>query len=346
MTGPRAKAKTSAARLVVRLEEKVPEWMQEMKVPGVALAIIERGRLAWQGVFGVMDAESRQPISSKTIFTSCSLAKPVFAYFALKLCDQGILNLDTPLTKYTPEKYLAGDSRLELITARHVLSHTTGFQNWREEDGKPLGIHFTPGEKWNYSGEGYSYLGQVVTRLMGKSFEEYMQKQILNPFQMSSSSYIWTEEIGQRMARPHDKDGRVMENNKKPTHESVARYGPAGDLLTTVEDYSRFLMETLDPKPVDEFRLSRPMRNEMLRPQIKAPDTDPPSAWALGWQIFHDQGLDLIGHAGMDNGWRTIAFGAPANKSGYVAMTNSENGSGLLARLLLFEATQAFLRQV
>jgi CubicO group peptidase (beta-lactamase class C family) len=333
-----------AVRLAARLDEKVPQWMQEMKVPGLSLAIIEGGKLARQSSFGVTDAESREPINSETIFTSCSMAKPVFAYFALKLCDRGILHLDTPLTKYTPEKYLEGDSRLELVTARHVLSHTTGFQNWREEDGKPLRIHFTPGEKWSYSGEGYSYLGQVITRLMGKPFEEYMHEQLLNPFRMSSSSYIWTEGIGQRMARPHAKDGGVMASNKKPTHESVARYGPAGDLLTTVGDYSKFLIETLEPKPADEFRLSRQMRNEMLRSQVKAPDTDPPSEWALGWQKFHDRGLDLIGHGGMDSGWRTVAFGVPANKCGYVAMTNSENGSALLARLLLFEATQEFLR--
>ena len=76
------------------------------------------------------------------------------------------MNLDTPLTQYTSERFLEGDSRLDLITARHVLSHTSGFPNFRSNK-KPLKIHFTPGEKWSYSGEGYSYLQSVVTHLLG-----------------------------------------------------------------------------------------------------------------------------------------------------------------------------------
>ena len=84
----------------------------------------------------------------------------------MKLCEKGVMDLDTPLTKYTSERFLEGDPRLDLITARHVLSHTSGFQNWRSEK-EPLKIHFKPGEKWSYSGEGYSYLQSVVTHLIG-----------------------------------------------------------------------------------------------------------------------------------------------------------------------------------
>lgn len=95
------------------------------------------------------------------------MSKPVFAYAVLKLCEKGVIHLDTPLTKYTSDRFLQGDPRLDLITARHVLSHTSGFQNWRS--GKePLKIHLEPGEKYLYSGEGYSYLQSVVTLLTGQ----------------------------------------------------------------------------------------------------------------------------------------------------------------------------------
>jgi len=82
------------------------------------------------------------------------LTKPVVAYAALKLADQGKLDLDAPLSRYLPAPYIDGDARLEQITARRVLSHNSGFPNWRPE-GKPLVIHFTPGERFSYSGEGF-----------------------------------------------------------------------------------------------------------------------------------------------------------------------------------------------
>ena len=75
------------------------------------------------------------------------MSKPVFAYAVLKLCEMGLLDLDTPLTRYTPERWVPNDPRLDLITARHVLSHTSGFQNWRAS-GTPLSIDFTPGARW------------------------------------------------------------------------------------------------------------------------------------------------------------------------------------------------------
>jgi len=83
------------------------------------------------------------------MFEAASMSKPLFAYAVMKLCEKGVMNLDTPLTKYTPERFLKGDPRLDFITARHVLSHTSGFQNWRSEK-EALKIHFTPGEKYLY----------------------------------------------------------------------------------------------------------------------------------------------------------------------------------------------------
>src|SRR5207248_1472461 len=115
----------------------------------------------------VKHAASKETVDMDTVFEAGSTSKPVFAYAVLKLCEKGVMNLDTPLTKYTSRRFLEADPRLELITARHVLSHTTGFQNWRSKE-EPLKIHFTPGEKWSYSGEGYGYLQSVVTQLTGK----------------------------------------------------------------------------------------------------------------------------------------------------------------------------------
>jgi CubicO group peptidase (beta-lactamase class C family) len=153
----------------------------------------------------------------------------------MKLCEKGVLNLDTPLTRYTAKRFLAGDPRLDLITARHVLSHTGGFQNWRSEK-EPLKIHFTPGEKYLYSGEGYYYLQSVVTHLTGHvnrkdcakytddlnvcatDIEAYIKANLLTPFQMASSGCVWNDTFARRMARPHDESGKPTENKKSLRH--------------------------------------------------------------------------------------------------------------------------------
>ena len=177
------------------LENKVPAWMTENKVPGVSIAVIENAKIAWRRALGVKDVASNVPVDADTMFEAASMSKPVFAYVVMKLCETGVMDLDTPLTRYTSERFLEGDRRLDLITARHVLSHTTGFQNWRSEK-EPLAIHFAPGEKYMYSGEGYNYLQTVVTRLLGQPFETYMKARLLGPLGMTSSGYAWTDALG------------------------------------------------------------------------------------------------------------------------------------------------------
>src|SRR5262249_48162527 len=160
--------------------------------------------------FGFRDSVSKAPVDNGTVFEVASVSKTVFAYAVMKLCQKGVLGLDTPLTRYTAERYLEGDPRLDLITARHVLTHTTGFQNWRSAE-EPLKIHFRPGQQFSYSGEGYSYLQSVVTHLTGhvnpKECDTYeaglevcatdidatMKANLLAPFGMASSGYLWND---------------------------------------------------------------------------------------------------------------------------------------------------------
>ena len=122
-----------------QLQADIPKLMQQADVPGFAIALIQDGRPLRIYNFGFKNAETKQPVTDDTIFEAASLSKPVFAYAVLKLVDQGKLGLDVPLTTYLPKPYIEGDPRLEKITARIVLSHRTGFRNWRG-DGNPLAV--------------------------------------------------------------------------------------------------------------------------------------------------------------------------------------------------------------
>ena len=139
-----------------------------------------------------------------------------------------------PLTKYTNTRYVSNDPRLDLITARHVLMHSTGFPNWRSAN-RPMAINFTPGQKFSYSGEGYSYLQSVITHLTGRldsnrcgayesgvrfcatDIADYMQTRLLRPFHMNSSTYLWSEQLAKNLARPHGKHGEPQ-----PFHRTTA----------------------------------------------------------------------------------------------------------------------------
>lgn len=351
-----------SAHLIADLEEQIPELMAAAHVPGLTIAIVRDGQLFWRRAFGVESVTTRKPVDNDTVFEAASTSKPVFAYAVMKLCERGVMDLDAPLTRYTAERFVPNDPRLDLITARRVLSHTTGLPNWRSADD-PLAIRFTPGEQWSYSGEAYSYLQSVVTQLAGgrpnpdacgnfeqgvkvcamqPSIDYYMWANILVPFGMTSSGYMWNERIAQHMAAGHDQQGNPTGLNRRPDGQTLSRYGMAGGLCTTATDYAKFLMEVINPKPADQFRLSAASLREMLRPQIRRNDA---SSWALGWEINHTADGDFIRHGGGNPGYSCFVAGSVERKTGYVIMTNGENSgyTGVIAPLISGDTLSAFL---
>src|SRR5688572_28712783 len=151
-------------------EVLISELLAEHETPGAAVGLINAGERTIVTV-GSRGAD-RGRVERDTIFAAASLTKPVFAAGVMALVDDGTLELDRPLGEYLPEPYLAADDRTASITARMVLSHTTGFPNWREGSddrvhpsrGAPR-LRWPPGTRWGYSGEGFSYLQHVVEQL-------------------------------------------------------------------------------------------------------------------------------------------------------------------------------------
>jgi len=201
--------------LITRLERVIPQLMKEADVPGLSMALIREAKVFWQHGFGVKNAETKEPVNESTVFEAASLSKPVFAYAVLKMVESGKLDLDTPLTRYLPGAYVEMDERLNRITARRVLSHTTGFPNWRPR-GQPLKIHFTPGERFSYSGEGFVYLQKVVEKLSGQPLDAFMKKNVFEPLGMSSSSYVWLDTYDSLKATGHNPSGSVT-GKRHPT---------------------------------------------------------------------------------------------------------------------------------
>ena len=339
------------------LERLIPELMSKSLVPGASIAVLKDAKVVWHREFGVRDALSRAPVNENTVFEAASVSKTVFAYAVMQLCDRGTLALDRPLTSYVRERVLEGDPRLDLITARHVLSHTSGFQNFRTR-AEPLRIHFTPGERFEYSGEGYWYLQSVVTALLGKvdpatcgtyeaglavcatDIDEYLKRNVLVPLRMNNSSYVWNETLERDAARPHDAAGAPLPL-ARPSAVDAARYAAMGGLRTTALDYANFLSEILDPSAAPPIRLPAAIRQEMFRQQVRVDDTN---GWALGWEVHSTGQGDLIQHEGGQTGFLAFTAASVDRRSGYVILTNSANGwkvflnerfNSLITRILL-----------
>jgi len=171
----------------------LPEWMRAFGVPGVAIAVVEQGELAWHRGFGVADVESGAPVDADSVFECASLSKPVFAYLVLQLVDAGALQLDRPLVDYHRPDFLADDDpQLARISVRDVLRHSSGLPDWRAHpDRDPLRTLVAPGQRVNYSGEAFFWLQRVVETVTGQSLDQLARERLFGPAGMQGSTYTW-----------------------------------------------------------------------------------------------------------------------------------------------------------
>jgi len=296
------------------LEAEIPKLMEAADIPGLSMAVIRNGEIFWSGTFGVRNRETNEPVDENTIFEAASLTKTVTAVAVLKLVERGVLDLDTPLSEYLPYPKLAGDERYKKITARHVLTHTTGLPNWGNK------LLREPGELYGYSGEGFLYLGRTLEKLTGMTLEEFVRKEIFDPLEMSRTSYVWNELYAANGASGHDRHGFA-----NPLRQRTDPNGGAS-LITTAKDYAAFLCsiindQVLKPETIDM----------MLMPHVKATSRreegklDDYVSWGFGWGIQPGNGKNGFWHWGDNGDLRAFTVSYRERKEGLVFFANSEN---------------------
>jgi CubicO group peptidase (beta-lactamase class C family) len=321
---------------VAKLEQLIPQLMSEAEVPGLAIALIRDSKVIWTQNYGFANTETKVPVNNATVFEAASLTKPVFAYAVLKLVDAGKLNLDTPLIKYLPGRYDVGDdARLDQMTARHVLSHTTGFPNWRPRGAKELKIHFTPGDHFSYSGEGFVYLSKVVEHITGESTEAFVKRMVFDPLEMKSSTLVWRNDYESLKAFNHDWAGGVS-GRRKPDQANAA-----ASLQTTANDYAKFVIAMLKGnglKPATARLMLTPQSNVTLNGafNLDKPDAKRSSdvLWGLGWGLEKTAEGTAFWHWGDNGDTKAFVLAYPQRKTGLVMFANSANGLSLLNELV------------
>ncbi|MBA5791705.1 class A beta-lactamase-related serine hydrolase [Flavobacterium sp. xlx-214] len=300
----------------------IENWLSENKIKTLGLGIIENGKLKQVKVFGEISEGNSAPYN--TIFNVASLTKPITAMVALKLVSEGKWNLDEPIYNYFTDADIAKDPRNKKLTTRLILSHQTGFPNWRSEtENKKLQFLYEPGTKYGYSGEGFEYLRKALEKKFKKPLEKLAEELVFQPLKMKDSDLIWTKNTDEsRFAIGYDENGNPYKTIKNKTSNA------ADDLLTTIEDYGNFLVNILNGG-----NLSENVYQEMLKKQVKTKDN---KYFGLGFEMYDlGNGEMAVSHGGSDLGTQCITFLFPKTKNGILIFTNSTVGYKIFNPLLI-----------
>ena len=318
--------------------------MEQYKVPGVSIAVINNGNIEWAQGYGMADVEQQRPVTTETRFQAASISKPVAAMAALRLVDQGLMDLDADVNvklrswKVPENKFTIKNK----VTLRRLLNHSAGTTVWGfpgyasgatvpatvavlngEGNTDPITVYKEPGESWQYSGGGYTIVQLLLSDIVRKPFPEIMSEMVLQPVGMNSSTY--EQPLPERWhiyaASGYRGDGTKVKGNWH-TYPEMAAAG----LWTTPSDLGRFAIAIQRAYAGEgETVLTHAMVQQMLTPGM--------NNHGLGPGISED-GLHF-GHGGANEGFRCEFMAFTEGGNGVVVMTNSDNGGKLAHEIIL-----------
>lgn len=205
--GARAAPQTARTNWIpnAALEVSIAAYMAQHGVPGLAIAVVHDGQLAWEGHYGVSNVQHGTPINKRTLFQAASLTKPVFAYGVMKLIEAGKLGLDSRLADYVLPPGVSRSDWTRAITVRHVLTHSTGLPNWRDDADihSDMAPQFEPGTGYSYSGEAFHWLQMVVETITGVGIRDVLRRLVLEPAGLLDMEMMWTPERDAREVYGH-----------------------------------------------------------------------------------------------------------------------------------------------
>lgn len=302
------------------IESFIDQQMEALEVPGISLAIINDGEVVYHLVKGYADIDRKEKVTNRTIFEGASLSKPLFAYFVMGFVEEGKLDLDKPLYEYLPYEDIAYDKRYKKVSARMVLTHTTGFPNWRSDhEGGKLFISFEPGTAFQYSGEGYQYLAKVLAHILetdDAGLEKIYQERVARPLNLKYTKYIQDSTNMNNKARGYT-DGKAVAEDDDPKI-----FGSAFSIHSEAMDFSHWLITLMNKEG-----LSQESYNELFKTQFVLPDGHPQKQegitdWTLGFAKATMPFGSAYGHGGNNPGYASIFIIVPQTKWGYVLFTN------------------------
>jgi CubicO group peptidase (beta-lactamase class C family) len=301
-------------------DSAIVRLMQERHIPVLGLGFINNGKVVLSKVYG--ELKTGVPAPANTLFNVASVTKTITTLVTLRLVNAGKWNLDEPICHYWTDPDVKADPRSKRLTTRHILTHQTGFPNWRwMTPSKKLAFEFEPGLKFQYSGEGMEYLRHALEKKFHRSLEQLADSLIFKPLHMNDTHLIWNDTMLDHFAVAHNDKGEALEivKNSEPS--------AADQLKTTVADYNRFMIWVMNGAG-----LSKSLYQQMTSPLSRIKEN---KFIGLGWAIYPDIGGEFgLSHSGIDPGVNTIVFVLPKSKRALLIFTNSDNGPQIYSELV------------
>lgn len=308
-------------------EAELDSLRVELRIPGISAAIAEDGAIVWSKGFGYADAEAERVATPSTPFHLASLTKPFAATIVMQLVEEGLVDLDDPVSQYGVDLQADG-----VIRVRHLLTHTS--------EG-------VPGSHYQYSGGRFGQLDLVVSGATGRSFGELLVDRILRPLQLNETAPnprhaafnltgLDRSEFMAEMARGYAlSDGRLVQI----PHPSY--FGTAAGLVASAEDMARFSIA------IDEGRFLEPETwDSVFTPAVSNAGATLP--YGLGWFIYEHDGAMLQWHYGLWDSNSSLIVRAPERSLTLVVLANTSmltfgHGLGVDANVMRSDVARLFV---
>jgi CubicO group peptidase (beta-lactamase class C family) len=344
-----AQIKTSDGRTIsfAEMDQFLKATLDSLELPALSVAFISDGKVVYHRKLGVTSLGGKK-VDDQSMFEEASLSKPVFATLALKMVEEGKLDLDKPLYQYLPFPDIAKDERYKRITARMVLDHTTGFPNWRWYDKAPDSMKVKEGDMYmlfdpgifSYSGEGYHWLAKVVAHINGitlKDLDPLFQRKVAKPIGMKRSYFSWHPYIGKHKVTGYQ-NGKVFGKYwpaAAPDEDSTV-FGSASTLHTDALNYAKFLIALMDGKILKAATTNEMLKQQSFIPKEWAPMWGEIQGWSLGFAVEPtDHGI-RYSHGGDNGGFQAGCMFYREQKIGYVFFTNCDQSGPFYVALRTF----------
>lgn len=341
----------ASARSFEEARELIRRHMVERDVPGLAVAVWRDGKVEWEEGFGWADLEGRVPATEHTMFNLASVSKTLTAVGVMTLAQAGKVDMDGPVNDYLGAdavKVWVGDP--SAVTVRRVANHTSGLAGGDQFFYGAEAAHVpsmsdvirrygivvaAPGERYRYSNIGYGILGQVIERVSGEAYGDYMRRAVFLPLGMTRTALDRPPALEKYQAVRYDYD-------RKPLPFYYSAEPASAALYSTAHDLARFGLYFLK-RPLADQRsiLSADSIDAMMSDAIDTQSSPVREAragqigYAFGWMASSQGGYRTIGHSGSASGVSTQLVLVPSAKLGLVLLSNADDGvSGLMQPLL------------
>ncbi len=331
---PTAVGQADSSRYKTRLEPVIKQILEKADVPGFAIAVVENRKVVYAAGFGVKNLKDKsRPITPQSLFHMASITKPFVATSIMQLWEQGKINLDDPVSKHLPYFRLK-DDRAKAITLRQMLSHISGMPDVEDyEWDKPqydagaleryvrsLTAHSLiaePGARFQYSNMAYEVLGDVIAKVSGESFEDYVRRHILDPLGMKKSTLIVKQADPDLLTSPHVYNDSY-DVAVSPVFPYNRMHAPSSTLISNVLDMSRWAIANLNRGELDGKRILKASTYDLMWKPASAQFQQIGISWFL--QKYKDH--SIVTHSGGDLGFLSNLVLIPDRSIAVVMMTN------------------------